>query len=279
VVDDGVVGKPELSFALTWQRNTEPVGAAASKLLRWLGGRVGATIVPRVALSYEEILPLFERREVDFAWLPPIVFLMLRKNDLARTLLVNERHGDTAFCAVLAVHSSSRHYSLDRLRGARAAWVDPHSATGYVLQRIDLAARGVDPKTTFAEDRFLGSHDAAARAVFEGRSDVLGTFALYDGDRIVRAGFSSQGSASEWRIVLRGREAPSDVLAARSNIDPDLAAAIRDALSAATDDPVAGPLLREAFHINQFAAADDDRYAALAEALATAQRDGLLPHL
>ena len=257
----------ELSFALTWQRNAQPIGEAASKLLRWVSGRVGRTIVPHVALSYEELLPSFEKEQVDFAWLPPIVFLKLREKALARTLLVNQRHGNSTFCAVLAVHSSSRHYALDRLRGARAAWVDPHSATGYVLQRMDLAARRIDPRTTFSEDRFLGSHDAAARAVYEGRSDVLGTFALYEGDRVVRAGFSSQGSPTEWRVVLRGRDAPSDVLAVHAKVDPALTQAVRDALLAAPADPEASPLLREAFHVDEFGEADDARYAALAEAI------------
>lgn len=273
------MGSRDLSFALTWQRNTAPVGEAPAKLLRWLSARVGRTIIPRVALSYEELLPAFEKEQIDFAWLPQVVYLILQKKGLAKTLLVNQRHGPTVFCAVLAVHSSSRHHTLDRLRGARAAWVDPYSATGYVLQRIDLVARGIDPRTTFSEERFLGSHDAAACAVYEGRSDVLGTFALYDGDRVVRAGFSSQGSPSEWRIVLRGREAPSDAVAVHTKVEPEIAAAVREALLAAPSDPEAGPLLRESFHVDQFGEADDARYSAFAEAIEAARRDGLLSHV
>src|SRR4051812_34400680 len=181
------MSRKELAFALTWQRNTEPVGAAVTDLLRWLSVRVGRTIVPRVAIAYDELNPMFEKGEVDLGWLPPLSFLRLRQKGLARTLLVNQRHGTQAFNAVLAVRSGSRHYSLDRLQGARAAWVDPYSASGYVLSRVELAGRGIDPRTTFGEERFLGSHDAAARAVLEGRSDIVGTFAVYEGDRIVRA--------------------------------------------------------------------------------------------
>src|ERR1022692_1592249 len=123
----------DLTFALTWQRNTEPVGAAANDLLRWLGSEIGCRITPRVALSYEELLPMFERGEADFAWLPPIAFLRLRAKRLVRTLFVNQRHGTRAYHAIVAVRSGSRHYSLDRLRGARAAWIDAQSTTGYVL--------------------------------------------------------------------------------------------------------------------------------------------------
>jgi len=269
----------DLTFALPWQRNSEPVGSAAADLLRWLGAEIGRRITPRVALSYDELLPLFEKGEVHFAWLPPISFLRLRAARLVRTLYVNERNAALAFHAIIAVRSGSRHYSLDRLRGARAAWVDPMSTTGYVLPRLDLAARGIDPRTTFSEDRFLGSHDAAARAVLEGRSDVFGTFAEYDGQRIARAGFTGMGSSSDWRVVLRGRESPSDVLAAHVSVDDALAGAMKQALSRALASPETAKLVGDALHVEAFGDADDARYASLADAVDAAHREGLLPHL
>jgi phosphonate transport system substrate-binding protein len=271
--------RKELAFALTWQRNTEPIGTAVSDLLRFLGTKLGRTIVPRVAIAYDELEPMFERGDVDFGWLPPLSFLRLRQKKLVRTLLVNQRHGAQAFHAVLAVRSGSRHYSLERLQGARAAWVDPYSTSGYVLARIDLAARGIDPRTTFGEERFLGSHDAAARAVLEGRSDIVGTFAIYEGDRVVRAGFSSQGSPSDWRIILRGREVPSDVLAAHTKIDDALATSLAAALRGAFEDDATAKLVRDVLHVDAFGDADDSRYTTLDNAVESARRDGLLPYL
>jgi len=274
------MGRKELSFALTWQRNTEPVGTAVTDLLRWLGGRLGRPVAPRVALSYDELLPLFERGEADFAWLPPLTFVQLRRKELVRTLFVNQRHGARAFHAILAVRANSRHYALDRLQGARVAWVDPYSTTGYVLARLDLVAHGIDPRTTFGEERFFGSHDAAARAVLDGRSDVLGTFAEYEGERIARAGFSGQGSASDWRVVLRGRESPADALAARATLDDETCEAIKRALADAVADAETAPLVRAVFHTDSFAEnVDDRRYTLLADAIESARKDGLFPHL
>lgn len=273
------MGRKELAFALTWQRNTEPVGTAVTDLLRFLGAKLGRTIMPRVAIAYDELQPMFERGDVDFGWLPPLTFSRLREKKLARTLLVNQRHGAQAFHAVLAVRSGSRHYSLDRLQGARAAWVDPYSTSGYVLARIDLAARGIDPRTTFGEERFLGSHDAAARAVLEGRSDIVGTFAIYEGDRVVRAGFSSQGSPTDWRIILRGREVPSDVLAAHTSTDETVAASLAEALRDALADDATARLVRDVLHVEAFGEADDSRYATLESSVENARRDGLLPYL
>jgi phosphonate transport system substrate-binding protein len=271
------VGRKELLFALTWQRNTAPIGAATTELLRWLGNEVGRPIIPRVAIAYEDILAQFGRGEIDLAWLPPIAFLRLRTQ--LRTLLVNQRHGERAFHAIVAVRSSSRHSALDKLQGARAAWIDPYSTTGYVLPLLDLASRGVDARTTFGEQRFCGSHDAAARAVFEGRSDLLGTFGQYEGDRLARAGFSSFGTASDWRVLLRGSESPSDVLAARIDLDVALCDAVKSALTRALANDETASLVRDLFHVDAFGEADDERYAALADTIERARADGLLPHL
>src|SRR5215471_4854124 len=102
------MGRKELAFALTWQRNTEPVGTAVTDLLRFLGAKLGRTIIPRVAIAYDELHPMFERGDVDFGWLPPLTFSQLRQKKLARTLLVNQRHGAQAFHAVRALRGSIR---------------------------------------------------------------------------------------------------------------------------------------------------------------------------
>ncbi len=271
------MARKDLVFALTWQRNTEPVGTAMTELLRWLAREVGRTIVPRVALSYEEIFPLFERSAVDFAWLPPLSYLKLHADGLARTLCVNKRRA--AYHAVLAVRANSRHVGIDNLQGARVAWVDPHSTTGYILARLDLIARGVDPKATLGEERFYGSHDAAARAVYDGRSDLLGTFAEFEGGELVRAGFSALGAPQDWRILLRGSESPPDVLAVHTAVDAELADKVKRALFATVENEQGRARVRDAFHVEAFAEPDESRYIAFAATVEEARRRGLLPHL
>ena len=275
------MGRKPLSFALTWQRNTEPVGAAATDLLRWLGKEIGCTLTPRVAIAYEDLLARFERGDVDLAWLPPIAFLRLRARKLVRTLFVNQRHGTRAYHAVVATRADSRFTTIDKLQGARVAWIDPYSTTGYVLPLLGLVERGVDPRKTFGEERFVGSHDAAARAVFDRRSDLLGTFAEYEGDRLVRAGFSGTGALEDWRVLLRAGESPSDVLAAHASLDEETCASVKAALVRGFDDVERRKLIQDVFHVDRFVEGkeDDARYASLEELIRTAQAKGLLSHL
>ena len=99
---------------------------------------------------------------------------------------------------------------MDKLQGARAAWVNPWSASGYVLARVALAARGIDPRTTFLEERFFGSRDAALRAVADGRFDVTATFAYFEGEnRIVRCGWDDiPAAAAKFDVLVRAGDIP-----------------------------------------------------------------------
>lgn len=265
-------------FAHPWQRNSEPVGARIAELLKWLGARVGRTIVPRLALSYEELLTMFTTGAADFAWLPPIVHLRLLSERRARTLLVNRRHGEARYCAVLVSRKGSRYDSIDSLAGARMAWVDPWSASGYVLQRIALHAHGTSALTTFLEERFRGSHDAAVRAVADDFADVAATFAELRDGRIVRASYTTWADRVEFALVHDAGESPSDVLAARADFDPLLASALRDAAIAAVDDADGRVLLRDALAVDGFDEGDR-RFTSLAEELARAKAAGLFPYL
>lgn len=271
------VGKADLVFALTWQRNSEPVGARVNELLRWLSARLGRRIEPRVALSYEELLPMFRQGEVDVAWLPPVVYLRLRREGLARTLLVNDRHDAASYRAVLAVPRGSRRAGLADLQSTRIAWVDPWSASGYVLPRMALAAQGMDLAATFLEERFLGSHDAALRAVMDDRFEVAATFALRGpSGELVRAGWSAIEGAS-FDVLLDAGEVPSDVLAVRADMPAETAEALTRHLTAGIADPEGGALLRETLRATRFAR-EEPRYAALERELDDAVRRGLFPY-
>src|SRR5690606_18074020 len=60
---------------------------------------------------------------------------------------------------------------LESLRGKRFVANEPHSMSGYLALRDDLAAAGEGP-STFAEITFSGGHRASVRAVAGGQADV-----------------------------------------------------------------------------------------------------------
>jgi phosphate/phosphite/phosphonate ABC transporter binding protein len=273
------VDRNDLVFALTWQRNTEPIGPRMAALTRWLGARLECNVIPRCALSYEELVPMFDSGHVDIAWLPPIVHWHLDRAKLARSLLVNERDGHARYSCVLIGRKGSEHASLERLQGARAAWVDPWSASGYVLAQVALAERGIDPRKTFLEERFFGSRDAALRAVADGRFDVTATFAYFEGERMVRCGWDEiPDAASTFEVLSRAGDIPSDCIATARSMSDETRERVAGAFEAALADPAASELLRSTFNVEHFRRGepkDED----LSASLTRARETGLLPHL
>jgi len=110
------------------------------------------------------------------------------------------------------IHAGKRRVelaSLDDLRGARAGWVDPWSATGFVVPRIELARRGIVPTSyalherrayptsTFRSEKFHGTHQETLRALARGDFDVAGTFAQAATGRATRP---SKAAGAGWRM-------------------------------------------------------------------------------
>lgn len=269
--------RSDVVFALTWQRNSEPIGPKMAALTRWLGKRIGRSMTPRCALSYEELIPMFESGQVDVAWVPPIVYRHLSRTKVARALLVNERRGKARFSAMIVANRASSHADLEKLAGARAAWVDPWSASGYVLPRLALFERGLTAKDALLEERFFGSHDAALRAVVSGQYDLGATFAYFEGDERVRSGLDGVPGASELVVLHRIDDVPSDLIATRSGLDEALRTQLADAFEAALDDEAASSLLRGTLGVERFRRGEPDD--SLAPALDRARDAGLWTHI
>src|SRR5579883_1487129 len=194
-----------------------------------LGKLSGAEVAVCEADTYSELAGLVHRRSVDIAWLAPIPFIALERRKAAAPLVSHHRGGRAQFHSVLIVPARSRIRTPYGLKKKRAAWVDPHSASGYVIPRIQLAAFGIDPRTAFAAERFYGSHEAAVRAVVGGKADFAGTYAQLDRDGAPLRGswLEVPGAADAVRVLVTFGAVPGDVIVARR----DLPAATRERLT------------------------------------------------
>ncbi len=243
----------DLVFARTWQNNREPVSKSFAALTRFLSKRLGCRVAPKVSLSYEELSRGLRERTVDVAWLPPIVHAQLARKDEVRTMLTSVREQRSS--CVIVCKRDGRIATLDDVRTARAAWVDPWSAAGYVMPRLFLFEHDIDPRTSLLEERFLGSHEAAVRAVADGVADIAATFARLDErGEVVAAGWSGvPDSAHALRVVSVVGSIPPDVLACRASLAEDVSAAMSAALLAAIDLPDVSADARASFEVDGFA--------------------------
>ncbi len=199
---------------------------------RALGAATGLEVTGIALWHYHRLIESMEMGDVDVAWLPPILAAQAACDGRAIPLAVPVRGGVSSYSTALFVAESSRVRSHTELAGARAAWVDRQSVSGYLLIRAHLRSLGIDPESTFASDRFLGSHEAVVRAVIEGSADVGATFIHLDerpgrrAPRILRAGWGEAGV----RVIAHAGPIPSDVVAASARLGVGEARLVQEAL-------------------------------------------------
>jgi phosphonate transport system substrate-binding protein len=246
----------------------------------WIEVGVAAALEIMVseAKSYEELTQRLVAHEVDIAWLPPIPLVALERRKAAVPLVSHHRDGSRDFHCVLVARYDSPIKTLEDLGGRRAAWVDPFSASGYVLPRIELFARGVDPRTAFFAEKFYHSHDAAVRAVIHCRADFAATWAGLDASgKVVRAPWDDMDRAYDTLRVFAVLGAiPSDTIAARPNLPFVVREKIRTALIRLAGDARHHFRIRDLFGVDEFRPWPTLGYEELRRAAMMASESGLL---
>ena len=180
-----------------------------------LARAAGSHAILVVTQSYTDLEDKLARGDIDLAWLPPA--LCVRAIEHGATLLLGcVRASAKTYRAVLFVRADSPRRAPADLAGARAAWVDPDSCSGYLFPRIALSEdHGLDPAKLFSEEKMLGSHAAVIAAVAKGQADCGATFA--------------SGVPEGMRWIVTSAPIPSDAVCASPSMDR----ARRDALGTA----------------------------------------------
>ncbi len=165
---------------------------------------------------------------VDLAWLPPAVYVRVRSTTGVRAVAVLERGGGRGYCCAILGRNGAFE-SHDEIVGARAAWVDPWSAAGYLVPRGMLAARGIDLARAFTAERFCGSYDSAVDQLTVRVADIAGAFCTVDdAGKILERGWSS---AAPVRVLAISAPIPSDLLCTTAAISDDDALELEAALT------------------------------------------------
>jgi phosphate/phosphite/phosphonate ABC transporter binding protein len=248
----------------------------ARVFMRALGERAGVYIVERNVSSYDELEREITLAHIDIAWLPPMVFARLERAFVVVALATRSRPNN-AYTAVLVSARGSGRTTLEHVRGARIAWVDPLSASGYVVPRLGLLAQGIDPRTTFAQEFFAGSHAEAVRAVLEGHADIAATYANLDERERVGHGVWTEIGASvdDFHIVAMLGEIPPDLIAARASVPEEQRDAVVRAFLDMAAETELGDAIESIFGGRRFERGTSSSYRALRDLLGRASDAGL----
>ena len=242
-----------------------------------LAKRLGCEVALFEAASYDELSRAVVSRYVDVAWLPPIPFVTLLEHRAVVPLVNLRRGGRARFRAAIIARGDSAIARPSDLVGKRAAWVDPSSASGFVVPRVALDELGVDPRTSFPKQRFFHAHELVARAVLGGLADFGATYAgVSESGEITRGPWSIGESAQHVRVIALVGDIPGDVVAANASLDASERDALCDALLKISRDKRSKLLAHGAFGLDEFARFEPGGYDELARAVRSATERGLL---
>jgi phosphonate transport system substrate-binding protein len=247
-----------LHLVLTPSQKPTDLLAAGADFGKALGLLVGLPVRVTVASDYAAVVEALRNRSADLAWVHPMGYVLANREAKAMIVAKNRWHGTTTFTSRIYVRKDSGIKTVEDLRGKTIAFVDPSSTSGYVYPMVLLIQRGLvknrDPKTFFREVVFSGAHDASMKALQNGHVDAMASF-----DMAREQYLKDPAEREKIAWVAESPAIPEAGIAARDGLDPAVVARVRSALLQMRG-PAYAPLLKRAYDIDSFEAAEDKEY-------------------
>lgn len=228
----------------------------AALLERFFSRSLSKLVEVNVAQSYDGLGKDVLSGKLDAAWAPPFVCARLEAMG-ARVVARGVRRGSASYRAAL-VCRVSKPLSLDRLEGAKAAWVDRDSVGGYLLPLALLRTRGMDPSKVFFSQEFFGSYRGAVEAVLAEKADVASVYAVPasagQGEGTDATGMEEilPGKGAEMKVIAFTDEAPNDGVVCSMSMAPEVMRALEKVILEMHQSPEGTSLLKDVFHAEKF---------------------------
>lgn len=252
-------------------QNPESAKAQSAALSGFVGNALHEPTVSRVYPDQEALAVAVAKGEVDYAVMGPLAYLRIDPKANAQLIFRTIRNGKSTYRSVLFAPAGKK-TTLDSIRkgsGLKVAWVEPSSASGYLLAKAHLLRAGINPVQVFTVQDFLGSHDAVCKAVAAGKYDVGATFSdpTPNSTRISGCEGPLGKDAAKLTLVSATDEVPNDVLVAAPSIKRERVELLRAAGKSSASTDVGRDVLKAAFLAEAVADVSEDDFAPVRKAL------------
>ncbi len=276
-VEDGEAGPvaskslrpPEVILGVAAYLGSTDVDKQYAPLNAYLAEAIGRPVKLWIAPSYGGLVEGLRGGTVHLALLSPLNYVGARAKLEGLAPMVSQMSkGSSSYSAAIVAKLGRDVKSLRDLKGARFAFVDQQSTSGYLYPLAYLRSMGHEPESFFSEVLYLGNHGAVVDAVLAGRVDAGATFSMAH-DVLEAKGLQ--------RIAKTGR-IPYDALCAHPNLDSAWVEKLTTALVALdAQSPMGKRVLQEFSHIDGFKQVDDSHYADVRRILRRAQTSTVTP--
>lgn len=239
---------------------------SSKKTKEFLEKETGYKFEVAIPQSYIAVVEAFGTDRVDVAALNSYSYYKAHTKYKAEAKLMVLRHGSTTYQSQFIVKSGSPIKSLADLKGKKVAFVDPSSASGYLLPLKMLRDRGVTPGETV----FAMKHDNVVSMVYNGQVDAGATFytpptngELEDARRLVKTQYPDV--EEKVKILELSTPIPNDPIVFRANLPEEIKQKIVDAFLkfVATED--GKKAFKAIYGVDAFKPATDADYSSILE--------------
>lgn len=253
-------------------QNTESAKAQSAALSGFVGNALREAAVSRVYADQESLALAVAKGDVDFAVMGPLAYLRIDPKARAQLVFRTIRNGKGTYRSIIFAPVAKTKPTLDTIRkgvGLKVAWVEPSSASGYLLAKAHLLRAGINPVQVFTVQDFLGSHDAVCKAVAAGKYDFGATFSdpTPNANRISGCEGPLGKDIVKLAAVSITDEVPNDVLVAAPHVKSAKVDLLRKAGKAAPDSEAGKDAFKSAFLAEGAADITDADFAPIRTAL------------
>lgn len=257
--DSLVIGRVSSDPARDVQRMQPMVDYVASKLQRF-GIEKGEVLV---AQDVEQLHQYLEQGRIDWITETAAIALELAEGRKCQVMLQRAREGALQYHGVIVVREHSEIHSLADLVGHRIAFEDPGSTSAYHLPAALIVNEGLQLELLSTPREAVPA--GRIGAVFS--SGELNSSIWLERGLVDAAAFSNldwndpwdvpKAHRSEFRILARTKPVPRNLELFRTDLGPDVVAAMQQVLLQAANDPAAKEAMDRFNRTTEFALLTD----------------------
>lgn len=211
--------------------------------------------------SYIAVVEAFGTDRADVAALNTYGYYLAHTKYKAEARLTILRHGSNTYQSQFIVKAGSPIKSLADFKGKKVAFVDPASASGYLLPLKMLRDKGVEP----GEIVFAMKHDNVVSMVYNGQVEAGATFhspahegQIEDARRLVKTQYPDV--EEKVKILELSEPIPNDPIVFRANLPEDMKTKIANAFISFVKTPEGKAAFKAIYGVDDFKAVTDADY-------------------
>jgi phosphonate transport system substrate-binding protein len=225
--------------------NPGETSAVLAKVKKYLEAKLSVPVEFLQSTDYTTVIEAMISGKAHMAYLSPFSYVLATQKQKLVPIVAPGFNGKPfSYRSIIVTNPHTGLHSMDDVK-ARSheltlCYADPASTSGHLIPRAYLTSIGLDPKTSFKQTMFAGSHAASLLSVKSGKTDLGCVFELLY-DKMIR-----EGGIKEGDVVKLWTSDP--IVESPICMRPEVSAEFTEKVRQAFVDMPKDPLGRDAFH-------------------------------